>query len=126
MALQWEWDKKCGEATLLQIDEDGAEREFTLSLYKGNAFMIMLHEYTDDNGAEKADLWSFWADKNHAKNCLGLNKREGFSDNIYQRKWERLTRFRLNKNKYPYVKELVQMLSQAFDNITIDIYSEDG
>ena len=32
---------------------------------------------------------------------------------------------RWHKAKYPYTKELVSLLTQAFDNITIEIYSEE-
>lgn len=126
MALLWDWNEKCGEATLWEKRNDGTEQEFPLTLYKGNAFLIMLYEFTDDDGTDKYDMVGFFVDKDHAKNCFGLNKKGGHTDNMYEREWQKITRIRLNKSKYPYTKELVQMLSQAFDNITIEIYSEDG
>ena len=44
MALQWNFKDKCGEAVLVQNNEDKT-REFTLNLYVGNAYLIMLSEY---------------------------------------------------------------------------------
>ncbi len=125
MALQWDWNEKCGEATLIETQKDGTEQEYKINLYKGNAFMIAIFEYVGEDGTEKYQLWSFWADKEHAKNCLGLNKKQGYDSNMYDTPYSRLTRIRLNKDKYPYVKELVPMLAQAFKNITIEIYSEE-
>ena len=40
MALHWNWDEKIGE---LLIRQD--EKEFTISIYKGNALAIFIHEY---------------------------------------------------------------------------------
>lgn len=125
MALQWNWDEKIGEATLVTKDKAGTEQEAALSLYKGNAFLIFLYEYKGEDGTDMYSLWSFWADKEHAKNCLGLNKKQGYTENMYERPYSRLTRFRLNKGKNIYVKELVPLLAQAFDNITIEIVTDE-
>lgn len=125
MALHWNWEEKIGEATLVIKDDTGSDKEATLSLYKGNAFLIFLHEYKDENGVDMYNLWSFWADKEHAKNCLGLNKKQGYTENMYERPYSRLNRFRFNKGKNIYVKDLVPLLAQAFDNITIEIFSDE-
>lgn len=47
MALQWKWNEKCGEAVLQQTI-DGETRDFTLNLYTGNAFLIMIHEFKEE------------------------------------------------------------------------------
>ena len=125
MALNWLWSEKCGEATMLQ-NIDGKETEFTLSLYKGNAYLIFIYEYKDENGADMYNVWNFFLDRDHAKNCLGLNKKQGYTDNILQRNWSRMTRIQLNKSMYPQAKELAGLLVQAFDNINIEIYSEEA
>ena len=78
MAIQWKWDEKCGEATLRQTAGDDA-REFTLSLYTGNCYLILLHEFEED-GKQMYNMHSFWADKKHMENCLGLTKGK---ENIY-------------------------------------------
>lgn len=114
MALHWKWDKKIGEATLVQGD-----REFFLSLYDGNAFLIMLYEYTAD-GKDVYDLFGFFVDKQHAKNCLGLTK--GY-ENLYNGENGKITKLRLSK-EYRYLKDLTAMLVKAFDDITIEIYSD--
>lgn len=123
MALRWNWDEKCGEATLVQMHPDEEDREFTLTLYTGNACLIMLHEFVED-GEERYSLTNFWADKAHMKNCLGLNKREGYTTNIHNTPYQKFTKFRLNKNKCRYIKDIVPALVQAFDNIDIEIYTD--
>lgn len=123
MALHWQWDEKCGEATLVRDMGDDEEREFKLGLYTGNAYLIMLCEY-EENGTEMWNMFSFWADKAHMKNCLGLNKKDGCTENMYATKYQKITKFRLNKGKCRYIKDIVPALVQAFDNIDIEIYKE--
>ena len=115
MALVWDWNKKIGEAEIAR-----GEERFTVNLYQGNAFLIMLYEYTDNDGKEKYSMYSFFADEYHAKNCFGLSKG---SSNIFHA-GERIAKVRLNKKKYRYTKELVGMLVRAFDEIQIEIFSE--
>lgn len=121
MALHWDWKAQCGTATLVQKDEDGAEREITLSLYTGNAFLIILHEFEDD-GVDKYDLYTFWNDKDHMKNCLGLNKKEGFDCNLYEQKYQYISKFRINKTKCRQYADIITALAKAFKNITIEVY----
>ena len=45
MALKWEWENKLGE---IELEQNG--NKFTLSVYQGNALMIILYEYTDNEG----------------------------------------------------------------------------
>ena len=122
--LTWDWSKKCGELTATQKREDGTEKDFVLSMYEGNAFLIVLHEFVDDEGTERADLWSFWADEAHAKNCLGLNKKGGFTENIYCKPWEWVSAVRINKKMHTRYEKLVSLLVRAFDNIKIEVYAE--
>ena len=123
MALHWDWDEKCGEATLVQRQEDGTDAEFKLGLYTGNAYLIMLYEWQED-GKNMWNMFSFWAGKDHMKNCLGLNKKQGYTENIHDRPYSKLTKFRLHKTKCRYLKDIVAALTQAFDNITIEIYAD--
>ena len=124
MALQWDWKEQCGTVTLVQKDADGAEREFTLSLYTGNAFLIILHEFEDD-GVEKYDLYSFWGDKYHMRNCLGLNKKEGFDSNLYEQEHQYFSKVRINKAKCRHHADIIPALAQAFKNITIEVFTEE-
>lgn len=59
MALRWAWENKIGE-----LDIQQGEHKFTLSLYQGNALLIMLHERE-----ESYTMYNFFADKTHFKNC---------------------------------------------------------
>ena len=125
MSLNWEWKEKCGEITLEQFGHGDGVKEFPITLYKGNAFLIMLHEFKDEESdKDMYNMFGFFLDKEHAKNCLGLNKKRGYGENIYQTDYQRFSKLRINKNKYPYTKDLVQMFVQAFDNIDIEIVSE--
>lgn len=123
MALTWNWEDKCGEATF--ICKTGEYQEtITADLYQGNAFLIMIYEYTE-NEESRYQLISCMSDKNHAKNNLGLNKKSWCTENIYSGNTQ-LKKVRINKSKYSFTKDLVSMLSQAFDNIDIEIYSEEA
>lgn len=122
MAIQWLWNEKCGEATIKQVIE-GEEKYFTFNLYVGNAYLIFLNEWEED-GQEKYSLWSFWADKEHMKRCLGLDKKDKDCYNIYNVGWQTLTKIKLNKKKCRYTKEIVTALVQAFDDIEIELFSE--
>lgn len=123
MAIHWDWKDKIGTATLVQTWPKEGEKEYTLHLYQGNAFLIMLNEW-DEDGQTMWSMFNFFADKDHAKNCLGLNKKDPDSTNILNSGFNRVTKFRLSK-KYRYLKDLVPMLAQAFDDLTIEIYKED-
>ena len=114
MSLNWSFKEKVGEAVIRQGDKN-----FKLNLYQGNAFLIFLSEWEED-GKEKYQLYLFFADKVHAKNCLGLVK--GY-DSIFD-DGNKIVKIRLNKKKYSYTKDLVDMLIKAFDEIQIEIYSE--
>ena len=124
MALNWLWKDKCGEITLVQkIDAEGNEQEFPITLYDGNCYLIMLHEYKE-NGQDMYNLFGFFSDKAHMKNCLGLNKKDGYTSNIYNTPYQRFTKVKLNKNKCRYFKDIVAAFAQAFDNLTIEIVNE--
>lgn len=116
MALTWDFKNKVGEAIIKQKDE-----EFILNLYNGNAYLIFVYEYTDSKtGDDMYNLWTFWADKVHAKNCLGITKKY---DNIYD---EKIVKFRFDKTKCKNVEEIIGLIVKAFDNIDIEVYSSES
>lgn len=117
MSLNWSWNEKCGEAVFEQHD-----KEFTVNLYQGNAYLIFLYEYKDkETGHDMYNLWTFWADKTHAKRCLGLEK--GY-ENLYSDARDKLKKIRINKAKCSKASEIVGLLVKAFDDLVIEIYSE--
>jgi hypothetical protein len=123
MSVNWNWSDKCGELTVSQNLKEGEPwQDYKVSLYDGNCMIVMLYEYVDEKtGKEMYNFWSFFSDKTHAKNCLGLSKD---SYNIFDKPYEKITKVRLNKSKCRYYKDLVSLFSQAFDNIAIEIYSD--
>ena len=129
MALYWNWSEKCGEIEVVQMHPDYEDQKFTLSLYKGNAFLIMTHEYKDEKtGEDMYNMFSFFTSKDHAKNCLGIAKGKARLDdcrNIFDTPYQKFTKLRLNKKKHPNWKDVVAMFAEAFDNITIEIFSEE-
>lgn len=96
--------------------------EFTCSLYQGNAYLIFIYEWEED-GQNLYQMHSFWADKDHMKNMLGLNRKEGFSVNEFNLESERLVAIRINR-KMRYTKEIVTALVQAFDNLKIELVGD--
>lgn len=122
MALTWQWDDKCGEATFME-EVNGIMREHAVTLYNGNALLIMLNEWVD--GGEKFySLAGFFADKEHMRNCFGLNKKKGYTENIYCKPNSKLVKVKLHKTKCRYLKDITAALVQAFDNISIEIYTD--
>ena len=119
--LRWDFNEKCGEAIL---HDDIQDKDFTLNLYQGNAYLIFLSEWKED-GKDMYSLHSFWADRDHAKILLGLKKNnDGEMVNIYDNAWgQTITKFRFNK-KMRNFDEIVRMVAKAFDNIDIEIYKE--
>ena len=121
MALYWDWKDKVGEA----IFESNVGQEYTINLYKGNAFLIFINEYqeTDEKGEvhNMYNLHSFFCDEAHAKRCLGLVKG---TDNMFNDGYCRMKKIRINKEKYSCTNKLVSMLVKAFDNLDIEIYKE--
>jgi hypothetical protein len=120
MALQWNWDKKCGEA-VISCTRNDVTKIFNLNLYQGNALLIFLYEF-EENGKQYWDMSQFWADKTHMKNCLGLNKKMHYKENLCDSPEWKLVKISLNKSRCVYVKEIVTALVQAFDDIEINIY----
>ena len=70
MALTWKWDSKMGEAI---IHDESQDKDFVKNLYEGNAFLIIMSEWTEGD-QDLYSVYSFFADESHAKNCLGLTK----------------------------------------------------
>ena len=120
MGLYWDWKEKCGEAVFTSLRGQTVK----VSLYEGNALLIMIHEFKEDN-VERYSLVTFWADKAHMENCLGLHKKDGYGDNIYDgSSGDRLVEISINKKQCRNWKYIVAALAKAFDHITINIQSE--
>ena len=64
MALTWDWKDKIGELLIQQ-----GEKQFTISIYKGNALAIFLDEYKNEKGQDVYSMYNFFCDKEHFKNC---------------------------------------------------------
>ena len=123
MALTWNWDQKCGEAIFTDKTRD---KEFPVSLYEGNAYLIFLYEYKDGD-EDMYNLQGFFADKEHMKKCLGIDKRykSTYGYNMYDKEYSCLTKVRFNKAKSRNYKDIMAAFAQAFDNITMEVYKED-
>ena len=121
MALHWEWNEKCGELTVRQTDGKGKTEDYSITLYEGNALLIMLYEY-EDEGVDKCSLFSFFTDKQHMRGCLGLAKNS--NGNIFQDNGQTVTKIRLNKSKSRYWKDITTAFIQAFDEITVEVFTE--
>lgn len=113
--LIWDFNEKVGE--FIRMNEEGKEN--TYNLYVGNAYLIEIAEWEED-GKELYVINSFALDKDHFKNCLGLNKKGGFTNNIYNRPYSKLVKVKLDKTKCK-AKEIAGLLIDAFDTIQIEI-----
>lgn len=120
MGLNWNWNEKVGEVNFTSSSGD----EWCCDLYQGNAFLIMIHEFKDEDGADHYELSGYFIDKQHCKNCFGLNKKGGYTDNLYAKGSFRLDRITIYKDRYSYTKDLVSFIVQAFDCVNIQIVSK--
>lgn len=130
MALQWDFNKKVGDAYFIQkFKNENGEWEtdkYTVSLYEGNAYMIFIYENDED---QTYSLHSFFADKEHAEILLGLKK--GNDDkkvNIFNASREKMTQLNINKSMFSTPKkaaEFIGLIVRAFDDIRINLYTEE-
>jgi len=124
MALRWEWNRSCGTAVIEQRIHDET-KEYDMTLYEGNAYLIMLHEF-NENGKEKYEMFSFWLDKEHMQRMLGISNRGKRVDtNTLDQPYNRLKSIRLDKSRCQNVVEIAKALLQAFDDISIKVYTSE-
>ena len=97
MALNWNWDRKIGELLIRQ-----GEKEFTISIYQGNALAIFLHEYTDEGGQEVYSMYSFFCDKEHFKNCAKDKTWD------YAEEWVKITLWNVPNDFWVILKDLAK------------------
>lgn len=108
MALNWSWDNKIGE---LLINQDG--KEFTISIYQGNALAIFISEFTNQEGVEQYSLYNFFCDKEHFKRCTQDKT------NNYAREWRKMTLWKVPNDFWIILKDLVKR------GVNIEIRSKD-
>ena len=120
MALYWNWSEKVGEA-VFEFETDNGFIEKTMNLYNGNAYLIIINEY-QENGTDMYNMFSFFVDKAHMNRCLGLEKG---STNILNHSYSRLKKLKLNKKKCKYFKTILAAFASAFDNLEIEIFTEE-
>ena len=77
MAITVNWNEKCGEATFEEHFKGEETRTYTLDLYVGNCFLVMIHEFINEDGVIERNLSAFFVDEEHMKRCLdnGLFKK---------------------------------------------------
>lgn len=115
MALHWNWKEKCGTVLVSWYDGNDERRTGDLSMYQGNAELIFLWE-----NVETFTMFSFWADREHMKNCLGLTKG---NSNIYadDQNGVKFLEFTFYKNRMRDLPQIVTAIVKAFPRISINI-----
>ena len=120
MSLNWNWSDKVGTLEAVVDVYEGeklVKKPHTFTLYQGNALLIVL-----DEKEEEYTLYSFFADEAHAKNMMGMNKKQGYTDNIIARwGWKKI---RINTRKYTKTEKLVGLLLKGLPDLTIELYAE--
>ncbi len=121
MSLNWNWSDKCGTLEAVCENAKGEKVLNTFDLYQGNALLIIIAEYKENN-EDVYTLYSFFADEAHAKNMMGMNKKQGYTDNIIARwGWKKI---RINTRKYSKTEKLVGLLLKGLPDLTIELYAE--
>lgn len=120
MALRWDFKEKAGTVTEIQLG-----KEFTHNFYEGNALMIALYEYTEDDGTKMYDLMWFFCDEAHAKNCLGLKKNaQGEQSNMFGE--DGITHLTIYREHCRQWQTIVNLFTKAFPHITIELLEKEA
>ena len=114
MSLNWEWKRQCG--TITQKIRD---TEHTFTWYEGNALMIVLDEFTDEDGTERYSMNWFFCDETHAKKCLGLAKGCDGTHNMLED--SPVTNLTIYRNNSRYWEKIVKLMTKAFPDLTVTI-----
>lgn len=113
-----------GELHFSQKDyKTGDFYKYKLTLYTGgNCLAAITHEFRDkETHKNMYTLNSFYGDKDHLKNCLGLSK--DYNTNIYNDEVNRLVKVKLNT----YYKKDVFMMAELFTKAghKVELYYEE-
>lgn len=109
MAITYNKKEKCGEATFRR-ELDGMEYIYTVDLYVGNCFLIMVKETENES-----ILHSFFVDEDHLRRCLD----NGIFSGI-----DTLTSITINKAKCRNYKKIIALLAEYLDDIDIAVYKD--
>lgn len=109
MAITYNKNEKCGEATFRR-ELDGMEYIYTVDLYVGNCFLIMVKETENESL-----LHSFFVDDTHMERCLDAGIFTGV---------DTLTSITINKAKCRNWKKIITLLAEYIDDIDIAVYKE--
>ena len=117
-SFAWHGDVEALEACAPSPEDDAAVQPELRTF--DNAAVQFRDAQAEFREVHPGKICSFWLDKDHMKNCLGLNKKGGHTRNIHfdSRK------FKLNKAKCRYWKQIVQALAEAYDDEEIELYTE--
>lgn len=115
MSLNWSWKDKYGEVTAIE-KQNGKQKEWTFSIYGGNALAIFLYEW-EENGKEQYQLQGFLCDVDHAKRCFGMVKGK---TNIY----ENYIVWKIN-TEHPKGKKLAELVVKSFKKALVEVYQEE-
>lgn len=121
MAVTWSWKEKLGELHFSQKHPSGAFYKYKLTLYCGNCLAAILYEFKDkETHKNMYQFNSFWGDKDHLKNCLGLAK--GYDD-LYSDETNKLTKVKLNT----YYKKDAFIIAELFckAGYKVELYYEE-
>lgn len=105
MSLNWNWSDKIGELEYT----DRENRKFIVNIYEGNALMIFIYEYIQ-NEANMYSMFSFFCDQEHLNNLL--------KDDTYFDGWNKITLYKMNPKLLKAIKGLYKKgIDISFKNI---------
>lgn len=129
--VTWSWKRKMGEIDITQHRGDDVLTGM-LNIYRGNCLFVAIYEFTDDEGNEKYNFYTFANDVDHFKRCLGLvstkkwsyaeNKFVKTKRNIYKDDADEWTCVRLN-TWYKESLQIAKLLARA--GIKVELYYDE-
>lgn len=118
--LRWEWNYRIGT-----LETESRNEIYKYFLYKGNAKLIVIAEWKDDNGEDRYNVHDFFASKEDMNCKLGLVKE---TSNHYVNTFENWMKITFYKDMIGQrdLIELCTAIIKAFPNITIEIKETEG
>ena len=107
MALRWQWNECIGE---LEIENQSKAK---IRIYQGNALLIFINEWKNENDEDVYSMYNFFADKHHFKNC------KDDKEYNYAQGWKKITLWKVPSDVWQVIKDLVKR------GVTIEIRSKE-
>lgn len=118
MSVNWLWKSEKGEFVYKCKDGEFKGEKFKVGMYGGNCLCAHIYRFkklNEQTGKKEKyyNFWGFWNDIEHLKNCLGMNPKKGYKDDMYKDdSMYQLVKIRVNAF-YPEMMKVAELFAKA-------------